>query len=317
MIEKVKFNLYSILFTPYTASNSLNSKDIIENVLKYVTPVNLGNKVHIIDRNRHRENTNPRELFIDYVVYDHREKRYKSRIVLIRSGRPPMLKPHDSHKLVSMREVNNLGSLVEVTNFYVDMNKPKPYLFVEYNDKGPRALDIEYYFRNVVRDQLRQAKETKIQIYIDVSLEKILDEMKEVQSFNMTIEPHHLDGIETNFKNKYFSGLSSFGRLLNTRYLQVKASFEVIDKKGVAYDNREAKSMLDRLFRSIKNKSSSLDSFKNLAINFTDKNGESRDINILNHQRGFVVEIDFQSISKLREVYTIVKPEIDCIMNDL
>src|SRR5690606_29129526 len=147
-----------------------------------------GNKVHIIDRNKNRENKNPRELFIDYVVYDHREKRYKSRIVLIRSGRPPMLKPYDSHKLVSMQEVSNLGSLVEVTNFYVDMSKPKPYLFVEYNDRGPRALDIEYYFRNVARDQIVQAKETKLNTYIDVSLDKILDQMKEVQSFNMTIE---------------------------------------------------------------------------------------------------------------------------------
>jgi len=225
-----------------------------------------------------------------------------------------MLKPYDSHNLVSLEEIKQLGTLVEVTHFYIDMSKTKPYLFVEFHANGPRALDIEYYFRNVSRDMLSISKETKIQTYLDVSIDKVLDDMKDISSFQIKIEPERLEGVEQNLRKKYFTALSSFGRLVNSRFLTIKASFEISERNGVKYDNREAKTMLGRLLRSINNRTTELDSFKSLAIEYNDMNGESRDINLIKHQKGFEIEIDFTTITKNKQWYELVKDEIDKIM---
>lgn len=317
MVDIVTFNLNSIHFTPKKEHSSKNSKDILGEVLHYVTPYNLGNKVHIIDRHRNRKNVNPRELFIDSVVYLPKEKRYRCRMVLIRSGRAPMLKPYDTYELVPIDEVNKLGSLVEVTHFFIDLNKPKPYIFIEFHANGPRASDIEFYLRNVAHDVLSLAKETTLQIYLDVSLDKVLDNIKDVLNFEIKIEPQNLESIEKNIKNHYFSGLRSFGTLLKTRFLNVKASFEVSERGGIIYDNAEANTLIGKLLRSIKNNNTELSAFKNFAIEYTDNQGENQLINIIKNQKGFEIEIDLKTINNTRKWYEAVKSNIDDTMTHL
>lgn len=317
MIDTITFNLNSIHFVPKKEHSSKNSKDILVEVLKYVTPYNLGNKVHIVDRHKNRKNSNARELFIDSVVFDHREKRYKCRIVLIRSGRAPMLKPYDTYELIPIDEVNKLGSLVEVTHFYIDMNKPKIFMFIEFHANGPRAMDIEFYLRNVAHEVLNIAKETTLQTYQDVSLDKVLDNMKEVLNFEIKIEPQNLDSIEKNIKNHYFSGLRSFGNLLKTRFLNIKASFEVTEKNGVVYDNKEANTMMGKLLRSIRNNNTEISAFKNFAIEYTDNDGVNQFINLIKNQRGFDIDIDLMTVKSNRHWYEAVKGEIDEIMKTL
>lgn len=317
MIDNITFNLNSIHFSPKKYHVSKNSKDILIAVLNYVTPYNLGNKVHIIDRHKNRKNSNPRELFIDSVVYLPREKRYRCRIVLIRSGRAPMLKPFDTFELIPIDEVNKLGSLVEVTHFFIDLNKSKPYIFVEFHANGPRALDIEFYLRNVAHDILGLAKETTLQTYLDVSLDKVLENIKDVLNFEIKIEPQNLESIEKNLKNYYFSGLRSFGTLLKTRFLNIKASFEVSEKGGIIYDNSEAYNLISKLLRSIKNKNTELGAFKNFAIEYTDNEGANQFINIIKNQKGFDIEIDLKTINSTRKWYEAVKNNIDEIMDTL
>lgn len=317
MIENITFNLYSINFSPKKEHETKTSKDILKNVLEYVTPVNLGNKVHIIDRHKNRKGSNPRELFIDYVTYNYVEKRYKCRIVLIRSGRPPMLKPYDTFELISLDEVDKLGSLAEVTHFYIDLSKTKPYIFVEFNSNGPRALDIEFYLRNVAHEVLSIAKVTALETYLDVSLDKVLDNIKEVLNFEIKIEPQNLDSIESRLKNHYFSGLRSFGTLLKTRFLNIKASFEVSEKGGVIYDNAEANNMITKLIRSIKNKNTELDAFKNFAIEYTDNEGVNQFINIIKNQKGFEVDINLNKVKTNKDWYEAVKKDIDETLGSL
>jgi hypothetical protein len=279
----ITFNFYSVLFKPRKQHDDLNSVEILRKVLHYVTPVNLDNKVHLVDRHKHRENSNPRELFIDSVSFDHVERRYKCRIGVIREGKTPMLKPYDTYKLVSLDEMKKTyGDLVEVTHFYIDISKNKPFICCEYNFFGPRYTDIEFYFRNVAHTILELAKETKLEIHLDVSLDKLLQDLKDVLSFELKMEPSGLEMIEPNIKNRYFTGLSSFGRLLNTRAINIKAFFDISEGGKVSKSVNEGSGLIKKLLRSIKNQDTEMNAFKNFILEYTTDESDERWIQVIN-----------------------------------
>src|SRR5690606_17199427 len=111
MVETtIKFNYYTLDFTPLKGSRYQNTKDILNQVITYVTPRNLENKVHLIDRHKDRKDEAARELFINYAVIIPRSRRIKCSIALLRSGKPPMLKPKDEFRLVPLNAID-VGSL--------------------------------------------------------------------------------------------------------------------------------------------------------------------------------------------------------------
>jgi len=313
------FNFYSLLFKPRKQHNNLNSVEILKKVLHYVTPVNLDNKVHLVDRHKQRENSNPRELFIDSVSFDHIERRYKCRIGVIREGKTPMLKPYDTYKLVSLDEMRKTyGDLVEVTHFYIDISKNKPFICCEYNFYGPRYTDIEFYFRNVAHTVLELAKETKLEIHLDVSLDKLLQDLKDVLSFELKIDPPGLEMIEPNIKNRYFTGLSSFGRLLNTRAINIKAFFDASEGGKTIKSTNEGSGLIKKLLRSIKNQDTDMSAFKNFILEYTtDESDETQTINLIKNQKGFEISIDTKSLNSNKKWYELVKPDMDKFIGEL
>jgi hypothetical protein len=314
----ITFNFYSLLFKPRKQHGSLNSVDILKKVLHYVTPVNLGNKVHLVDRHKNRENSNPRELFIDSVTFDHVERRYKCRIGVIRAGKTPMLKPYDTYQLVSLDEMKkNYGDLVEVTHFYIDISKNKPYICCEYNFYGPRFTDIEFYLRNVAHTVLELATETKMEVHLDVSLDKLLDDLNEVLSFELKMEPSSLEMIEPKIRNHYFTGLSSFGRLLSTRAINIKAFFDVFEGDKKIKSSNEGTGLVKKLLRSIKNEDTEISAFKNFILEYTDQSDEIQNINLIKNQKGFEISIEPKSLHSNKRWYELVKPDMDVFINGL
>ncbi|MFC0317398.1 MULTISPECIES: hypothetical protein [Olivibacter] len=315
----ITFNFYSLLFKPRKQHSDLNSVEILRKVLHYVTPVNLENKAYLVDRYKNRENSSPRELFIDSVTFDHVERRYKCRMGVIREGKTPMLKPYDSYQLVSLDEMKKkYGDLVEVTHFYIDISKNKPYLCCEYNFYGPRYTDIEFYLRNVAHNVLELAKETKLEIHLDVSLDKLLNDLKDVFSFELKMEPSGLELIEPNLKNHYFTGLSSFGRLLSTRAINIKAFFDVFEGNKLVKTDNEGTSLVKKLLRSIKNQDTDMNAFKNFILEYTtDQSDDIQYINLIKNQKGFEISIDKMFLNSNKRWYELVKPEIDNFINGL
>jgi len=315
----ITFNFYSVLFKPRKQHSTLNSVEILKQVLHYVTPVNLDHKVHLVDRHKNRENSNPRHLFIDSVSFDHVERRFKCRMGVIREGKTPMLKPYDTYQLVSLDEMRKTyGELVEVTHFYIDISKNKPYLCCEYNFYGPRYSDIEFYFRNVAHTILELAKETKLEIHLDVSLDKLLDDLKDVLSFELKMEPSSLEMIEPAIKNKYFTGLSSFGRLLRTRAISIKAFFDVTEGEKLLKTDTEGTNLIKRLLRSIRNEDTEIGAFKNFLLEYTtEQSDDIQTINLIKNQKGFEIKIATSALSSNRRWYELVKPGIDNFINGL
>jgi len=315
----ITFNFYSVLFKPRKQHSNLNSVEILKRVLHYITPVNLDNKVHLVDRHKNRENTNPRHLFVDSVVFDYVERRYKCRIGVIREGKTPMLKPYDTYQLVSLDEMKQkYGDLVEVTHFYIDISKNKVYLCCEYNFYGPRYSDIEFYFRNVAHTMLELARETKFEVHLDISLDKLLKDLKNVFSFEIKVEPAGLEQIEPAIRNHYFSGLRSFGSLVKTRALNIKAFFDIEEKGKLIKSDNEGTTLVKRLLRSIKNEDTDLGSFKNLILEYTtEQSDDIQSINLIKNQKGFEISIDSKSLNSNKKWYELVKPKMDDFISNL
>jgi hypothetical protein len=315
----ITFNFYSILFKPRKQHSDLNSVEILKKVLHYVTPVNLKNKAYLVDRHKNREKSLPREMFIDFVSFDHVERRYKCRIGLIREGKTPMLKPYDTFQLVSIDDMRkNYGDLVEVTHFYIDVSKNKPYICCEYNFHGPRYTDIEFYLRTVAHNVLELAKETKLEIHLDVSLDKLLTELKDVFSFELKMEPAGLELVEKKIKNHYFTGLSSFGRLLSTRAINIKAFFDVSEGDKLVKSTDEGTTLVKKLLRSIKNEDTDIGAFKNFILEYTTAESDDiQTINLIKNQKGFEINIEQTLLNSNRRWYELVKPGMDTFINGL
>lgn len=318
-IINITFNFYSVIFKPRKQHSGLNSVEILKKVLHYVTPINLDNKVHLVDRHKNRENSTPRHLFIDSVAFDYVERRYKCRIGVIREGKTPMLKPYDTYQLVSLDEMRQkYGELVEVTHFYIDISKNKVYLCCEYNNYGPRYSDIEFYFRNVAHTMLEIARETKFEVHLDVSLDKLLKDLKDVFSFEIKIEPSGIDQIEQNLANRYFSGLRSFGNLVKTRALNIKAFFDVEEKGQLIKVDNEGTTLVKRLLRSIKNENTDMSSFKNLILEYTtQQSNDVQSINLIKNQKGFEISLEKSALNSNKKWYELVKPKMDDFISGL
>jgi len=159
---------------------------------------------------------------------------------------------------------------------------------------------------------LELARETKFEVHLDVSLDKLLQDLKNVFSFEIKIEPAGLEQIEAGIRNRYFSGIRSFGSLVKTRALNIKAFFDVEEKGKTIKPDNEGTTLVKRLLRSIKNEDTDIGSFKNLILEYTtEKSDDIQSINLIKNQKGFEISIEKTSLSSNKKWYELVKPKMD------
>ncbi|QEK99886.1 hypothetical protein FKG96_03400 [Olivibacter sp. LS-1] len=132
------------------------------------------------------------------------------------------------------------------------------------------------------------------------------------------MEPSGLELIEPNLKNHYFTGLSSFGRLLSTRAINIKAFFDVFEGNKLVKTDNEGTSLVKKLLRSIKNQDTDMNAFKNFILEYTtDQSDDIQYINLIKNQKGFEISIDKMFLNSNKRWYELVKPEIDNFINGL
>jgi hypothetical protein len=97
-------------FTPYKEV-SKTTADILIDAITYLNTEKIAGKAFLVDRNKNRKDGERRELFM-HVAYRIPMKRIvRCSLALIRDGRIPMLKEHDTYELVPFDRT--IGSLVE------------------------------------------------------------------------------------------------------------------------------------------------------------------------------------------------------------
>jgi len=310
----IKFHFCSITFTPYSDNRQESSESILKKVLDFVIDTRKNGNYYLIDRHEHRDDEEPRELFMTSAYPIPKENRVRCSIALFRTGRLPKIKPENKERLVPIAQ---MGTIAEETHFYIDYSKSKPIFCVEYNHHGPRIPDIEYYLRSIAWQKLKIAKGTKIEIFMGGGLNKAIREFKNVLNFDVKILPQKIEPLNKVLGNNYFSGLSLFGNVMRPKYFNIQASFQT-DQRAytVSNLNTPANSMCKALLQYFEKAPANMDSFENFILKYESKDGTEEVFNLLKQKKGFVKELKANEFEN-KILYDKVKGDIDTFVKSV
>lgn len=315
-LTEIKYQFYSLKFTPLNGlKEDYDSNDILRKVVTYISNKLLDEKQgHLIDRHESRENSR-RELFMNRAVFLPKEKRIRCSIALLRSGREPLIKPKEKYKLIP---IESLGSIAEETHFFIDYSKNFPILCCEYQHYGPRISDIEYYFRNVAHKVIKLSKATEVNFFLDVSIDKTLENLKNVLNMDIKIQPKNLDQLDKDLKNKYFSGMNIIGSILKPKYLRIETYFQT---PGKGIESRElnvpANKMFSEMLTRFKGRSFNIDAFDSFIVKYEDKEGKEEFFNLLKGKKEIVLNVDLKKITKSKDWYALIINDFNKFMEEL
>lgn len=309
---EVVFQYFSLKFTPLKLYDTeFNSNDIMKNVVNYISNKYVNEKEgHVIDRHEDRTNSS-RVLFMNRVVFMHRERRIRCSMALLRNGREPLIKPREQFKLVP---IDSLGSVAEETHFFIDYSKDVAVVCCEYNYFGPRLSDIEYYFRNVANKVLKQSRATEVNIFMDISIDKALENLKNVLNMDIKVQPKNLPQLDADIQGKYFTGMLNIANILKPKFIKIETSFQTTGKGITSRElNKDANKMVTFMLEKFRGRSFNIDAFDAFVVKYEDKEGNEEIFNLLKSKRQFAVNVDLKKI-KSREFYSLVEEDFDEFM---
>lgn len=309
-LHQIRFHFYSLKFTPYNNVNA-SSSSILLDVINYITTKKEDGKGHLIDKNHNRTEEGSRELFMSGTVIMHKERRIRCSLALLRSGKLPLLKPADKFILVPFDKTS--GSIAEQTHFFIDYsNSNQLVICAEYNYFGPRISDIEYYLRSIARDAIKKAKATEVSVFMDTSLRKTLEELKNVLNFDIKVQPKNLAKLDSEIVGQYFTYLSTFGQKIKPQFLKLEAMFQVPGRQTPKGElNVEANNMIKNLLKRFIDRPHNIDTFENFVIKYEDNDGQESVLNLLKGKKEIVKDVDITKITKAREFYEIIESDIN------
>lgn len=315
-LSEIRFQLFKLNFTPLNSVNK-NSKDIVVDVITYITNKLLNeNKGHLIDKHEGQKNKR-RELFMNRAVFMARDQRIRCSLALLRSGKVPLIKPREEYKLIPISESLG-GNIAEETHFFIDYSKGSVIICCEYNHHGPRMSDIQYYFRNIAHKVLRVSKATEVSAFLERPIEETLEKLKNVLNINIKIDPKDFDRLSPDIQNKYFSGMKTMGRVLNPKFIRLEAYFQS-PGGGVKSEalNTSANLMMRDLLKRMQGNQIDLDAFNHFEFEYEDKEGNDEVFNLLSGKKEIILEVDTTTITSSRQWYDLVKPELDNFISSL
>jgi hypothetical protein len=202
--------------------------------------------------------------------------------------------------------------MAEETHFYLDYSKGYLIGCLEFNHHGPRLKDIEYYLRNIARDTLKEAKATKVDLYMDSSIGDFLKNIKEVLHLDVKVQPKNLSELDAELKINYFNGLTTFGSLFKPEYMKLEAGFQVPGNAVKSQQiNKSALRMVKDVASAIIARPENLDALDNFVVKYTDSHGEEAVFNLLKGKKEITIQVDFKKIKKKRDLYELVENDFD------
>jgi hypothetical protein len=314
--NELRFHFYSLQFTPYKAVESTHSSvKITRDVLTFLSQELLSHKGYLVDRHEKRKGGDSRELFLSSAVILPKEQRILCSMALLRTGRTPKLKPADKFLLIPITE---LGTPAEETHFYIDYSRSHAVLCIEFNHYGPRASDIEFYFRNVAHDKLRLASATQLELYMDAPIAETLENLKHVLNLEVKMKPQSLTQLDKDLIGNYFTGFTTLAQRVKPKFIKLEASFQsqgggvqstALNKEGTGM----VRVLLERFLKSPYN----IDCFDGFTVKYESIEGKEELFNLLKGKKEVVKEIDLKKVKKKREVYDLVKSDFDEFISSL
>lgn len=312
-LTPVKFNFFELKYTPFKNSPQQTTKDILHDVITFLTQSQLAGSGILIDRHEDRKKDIARPLFVTQVSTDWKEKRIKVSMALLRKGRIPKLKPAETWTLVPLEK--GRGEIAEETHLFIDFNTPTIIMCVEFNHNGPRMSDIEYYFRIVANDKLRLAKATEITMYMDISVDKALAEFKNILNMKVKVQPQKLSQLDTAIQGQYFTSISNLSQQVNPNFVKLEMLFESADKDYESSQiNKKGNTMFKRILDAFKANPVNMDVFENFVVKYETEDGKEDTFNLMKGKKEITVLIDPAVASTNRAWYELIKDDFDNFM---
>jgi hypothetical protein len=308
-LTPIKFHFFKLSFTPYNSNKHEETGGIVNKVINFLSKQRLEGKGILIDRHEGRKNDPARPLFVTSTSTMLREKRIRGSIALLRSGKIPMVKPADKFMLIPFD--TSRGEIAEQTHFFIDYSTNEVILCVEYNYNGPRVSDLEYYFRIVARDELRIAKATDVEVFMDTSIDRTLADLKSVLNFEIKVQPQKLSQLDTDLVGQYFTGITTLANRVKPNFIKLEALFQTPGKQYEgAQLNKEAVTMVTRFLKSFKARPTNINVFEDFVVKYEDKDGREEFFNLLKGKKEVIKRVDLKTIKGSRQFYELIEPDI-------
>jgi len=310
-IYPTRFHFHSLRFTPYNDNNTMSSADILGKVITFISDQKIKGKGVIVEYKKSAE-SEPRELFMNYGVFSHKDKRIRCSIALLRKGKMPMLKRKDSLDLVPLTEAD--GSIAEVTHFYIDYNLTHAVVCVEYHHNGPRFSDIEHYFRVVAHDHLHLSKALSTSMYMNNTIDQTLEDLKNVLNIKIKMRADNVTHMDNDAKG-YISGISNLGQRLKPKFLRVEAYFQIPGTKFKTADiSNDANNMFRLFLNKFKSRPFHQELFEHFEVTYEDNEGIEAIFNLMKGKSVIEKEIDMSKNPTTTDIYNFIKADFDEFM---
>ncbi|WP_289045435.1 hypothetical protein [uncultured Olleya sp.] len=309
-VREIRLLLSSLRFEPYAElANNHTTKSILKEIFSYLRTQKKNGKGHLIDRHEKRDKAEPRELF----MISHRdipsEGRIRCSMALLRKGKQPKLKPTDEFKLLPLSSID--GDIAEDTHFFIDYNSSKCVICAEYNDKGPRLSDLEYYFRSVVGpSNLKIAKSTSMSAFFNNTIDETLHEMRNVLHMDVKFKPSKLARMDVDVRKQYYSGMENIGKVFKPKFFRIETYFQTPGSNKVNKTNNEANNWFREMLKIFKTRERNNKLYENFEVKYENNEGAEKVFNLLNSRRTIIIEVDSKEDVKNKEMYNLISSDL-------
>lgn len=288
----IKLHLFDLEFQPYKErSGQIGSFNILKSCIKYIDDERMDNKrFAIIDRYEKRDKAESRKIFISVAAFSYPDRMYKCKIHLIRDKTPSFM---DREKMsFSSIDILKNKDVVETTNFFIDMDRPKdPTIICEYNSLGPKISDIEYYFRYLSYKKLKISKACKAIVYMEKSVEQVMNSMKNIFRFRFRARPENLPSLYRNIDDAFITNMQALGRTVDPKWIKVDLSFRDQGGKNVVTEtNYKMMSTTKKILNAVIEDTKVLEDIDDFYLEYEDENGDGKDYNLISGKIALEVE---------------------------
>jgi hypothetical protein len=310
--QKREVNLYlsSLKFEPYAEfKGKSNTRSILKDVFEYLRDKRNKGQGHLIDKHEKRNKTESRELF----MVTHRKVPHEDRIccsmALLRKGKQPKLKPTDKFKILPLSDLD--GDIVEETHFFIDFSTAKCVICAEFNDRGPRISDLEFYLRNVAGPStLKIAKATERTAFFNNTLEETLANMRNVLHMDVKFKPSNLAQMDADVKKQYYSSMENIGKMFKPKFFRVETYFQTPGSSAPVDINNEANNWFRDMLNVFKKRKRNNKLFENFEVKYEDNDGVEQTFNLSKNRVSITIEVESNKDIKNKEMYKLIAPEL-------
>lgn len=309
-VREVKLYLSSLKFEPYTEfKGKYTTRTILKDVFNYLRDQRNKGKGHLIDKHENRDKAESRELF----MIGHRkvpgEDRIRCSMALLRKGKQPKLKPTDKFKLLPISDMD--GDIAEETHFFIDFSTSKCVVCAEFNDRGPRITDFEFYLRNVAGPStLRIARSTERTAFFNNTLEETLMSLRNVLHMDVKFKPSNLAQMDSDVRKNYYSSMENIGKMFKPKFFRIETYFQTPGSNAPVDINNEANNWFRDMLNIFKQRKRNIKYFENFEVKYEDNTGVEQVFNLSNNREVITIEVASTKDVKNKEMYKLIAPEL-------